>query len=406
MSSRQRYDFFAPEVQRDPHSLLRRLRTEDPVHWSPQFHSWMLTRYVDVLAATRERRLIAPPATGWLDRLPEPLRARFQPARESLRLWAGLCGEQEHLDFQRPLKKYFTPAQVDRLRPRVQHFTDELLQTARLPGELEVVEELAHPLSASVIGEMLGLPGEDRPLLMRWAADLHSFFHYAQLERMERGQRSLLEMQEYLRPLVAERRRAPREDLLSVLVSQPEGFFVREPEAIVANCVTLLFAGHQTTSDFLSRGLLLLLEHPEQTALLRDKPELMPSAIEELLRHVSPTAAMSRVSREPLELAGRRFSAGESFLLVFKSANHDPEVFAEPERLDIARQPNRHLALGMGAFSCLGAALARLEAEVCFRTLLRRMPDLRPAFETPDWIPSPPLNRTLRSLRVKGTPRP
>ncbi len=394
------YDFFAPAAVWDPHALLRRVRAENPVYWSRQFNGWVLTRYEDVLAAARERRLHAPPGTGWLDRLPAALKPRFQPARDALRLWAGLSGEQDHLDFQRALKKYFTPAQVEGLRPRVQRFIDELLDAAQARGGLEVVEELARPLSARVICELLGLPAEARELLLRWSTDLHSFFQHADLERLERGQRSLLEMQDYMRPFVAERRRAPREDLVSVLVSQAEGFFVREPEAIVANCVTLLFSGHETTSHLIARGLLLLLEHPEQLALLRDRPELMPSAVEEMLRHDGPTVAMIRVSREPLELAGKRFSAGESFVLLYKSANRDPEVFPEPDHFDITRQPNRHLAFGMGAFSCLGAALTRLEADSCLRTLLHRMPRLRLASAAPEWIPMPPLSKRLRSLRV------
>lgn len=405
MSSADTYDFFAPEAVWNADAFLHRVRTENPVYWSPQLHSWVLTRYADVLAATRERRLVAPPATGWLERLPSELKPRLQPALDALRLWVGLSGEQDHLDFQRALKKYFTPTRVDRLRPSVQHFTDGLLEAARTPGALEVVGELARPLSASVIGELLGFPVEDRALLLRWSTDILGFFQHADLETLERGQRSLLEMQDYMRPLVEERRRAPREDLVSVLVSQQEGFFAREPEAVVSNCGMLLFSGHETTSHLISRGLLLLLEHPEQWALLRDRPELLPSAIEEMLRYAGPSAAMFRVSREPLELAGRRFSAGESFVLVYKAANRDPEVFAEPDRFDITRQPNRHLGFGMGAYACLGAALTRMETEVCLRTLLHHLPSLHPAFETPDWKPLPPLGRTLRSLRVAAPAR-
>ncbi|QSQ19094.1 cytochrome P450 [Pyxidicoccus parkwayensis] len=404
MSSELTYDFFAPEAVWSADSLLHRVRTASPVYWSPQFNGWVLTRYADVLAASKERRLVSPPGTGWLDRLPSQLQPLFQPARDALRLWAGLGGEQDHLDFQRALKKYFTPAQVERLRPRVQHFTDALLDAARTAGELEVVEELARPLSASVIGELLGLPVEDRALLLRWSTDIQSFFQHANLESLYRGQRSLLEMQDYMRPRVEERRRAPREDLVSVMASQESGFFAREPEAVVANCVTLLFSGHETTSRLISSGLLLLMEHPEQQALLRNRPELMPSAIEEMLRYAGPTVAMIRVSREPVELAGRRFSAGETFVLLYKAANRDPEVFTEPDRFDITRQPNRHLAFGMGPFACLGSALSRMEAEVCFQTLLRRLKDFRPRFDSPDWKPLPPLSRTLRSLRVELPP--
>ncbi|WP_309897014.1 cytochrome P450 [Archangium sp.] len=394
------YDFFAPEVVGDPHSLLRRLRTENPVYWSPQLHGWVLTRYADVLAATREARLAAPPTTGWLDRLPEEVKQQFQPARASLRLWAGLCGEQEHLDFQAALKKFFTPSTLERLRPGVQRLTDELIDAAWEGGGLEVVEGLARPLTARVIGELLGLPTETREPLSRWAADLRCFFQSADLEELHRGQRSLLELQECVRPVIAARRHEPREDLISALASRTEGFFAQEPEAVVANCALLLFAGHETTSHLISSGLRLLLSHPEQLALLRDKPELMPSAIEEMLRYEGASDAMARYSTAPLELGGHQFDAGQLFVLVYKAANHDPEVFAQPERFDITRQPNRHLAFGMGSYYCLGAALARLEAQVCLRTLLRRAPRLRPASEPPEWTPLPPLGRRLRSLPV------
>ncbi|MFL5344020.1 MAG: cytochrome P450 [Hyalangium sp.] len=393
-------DFFSPEVLRDPHAFLRRVRAEHPICWSPQFHGWVLTRYADVLAATKDERLVAVSAASWLQRLPGELKQQFEPASRCLRWWAGLMSEQDHLDFQSALKKYFNPAKVEELRPRVQQFTHELLDAAQERGSLEVVDELARPLPANVIGELLGMPPEDRALLQRWSADILSFFQQVELEGLKRGQRSLLEMQEYLRPLIAERRREPRGDLISVLVSQKEGLFAREPEAIVANCAMLLFAGHETTSHLISSGLLLLLQHPEQLALLRDKPELMPSAIEEMLRYDGASDAMVRVSKAPLELGGQRFSAGETFVLVYKAANFDPEVYPSPERFDITRRPNRHLAFGMGSYYCLGAALARLEGQICIRMILERLPGLRPAFQTPDWRPLPPLGRRLRSLHV------
>ncbi|MFY0572134.1 cytochrome P450 [Archangium lansingense] len=400
MSSAETYDFFAPSVVKDPHAFLRRLRTEHPIYWSPQFRGWVLTRYADALAAGRDERLSSPPGTGWWDGLPAQAKQQLQPARDSIRLWAGLSSEQDHQDFQGALKKYFTPTRLEELRPSVQRFTDELLDAAQAQGELEVVEGLARPLPARVIGELLGIPPEDHPLLLRWSSDLLSFFQQVNLEGLHRGQRSLLEMREYLRPLIAERRRAPREDLISALVSRNEGFLAREPEAIVANCTLLLFAGHETTSHLLSSGLHLLLEHPEQLTLLRDKPELMASAIEEMLRYDGASDAMVRVSREPLELGGRRFFTGELFVLVYKAANHDPQAFPEPERFDITRRPNRHLALGTGNYYCLGAALARLQGQICFQTLLERIPRLRPAPAAPEWRPLPPLGRRLRSLHV------
>ncbi|WNG39645.1 cytochrome P450 [Archangium violaceum] len=394
------YNFFSPEVPANPHPLLHRLRANEPVYRSPQFNGWVLTRHEDIVAASKDRRLVAANMTGWLDQMSGEEKRELKPVRDAIRLWVGHTNEQDHLRFQRVFKKYFTPATVEGLRPRVQELTDELLDTVQDRGEMEVVSQLSFPLPANVIAELLGVPTADRELLLRWSADVVPLFRRSSIETLRQSQRSVLEMHDYMRPIIAARRREPRNDLISVMVAaQNEGLILNEEE-IVANCVLLLFAGHETTAHLISQGLMLLLEHPEQLNQLKANPELMPGAIEEMLRYNGPASAMMRTSIEPLELAGRQFDAGQLFVLVYMAGNRDPEVFADPDRFDITRKPNKHLAFGMGAYYCLGAALARMEVDVCFRTLLRRMPNLRPAFTQPDLTLLPPLVARLRTLRV------
>jgi cytochrome P450 len=288
---------------------------------------------------------------------------------------------------------------VDRLRPRVRAFTHELLDAVADRGTMDVVRDLAYPLPANVIAELLGMPVGDREQLQAWSRDILPIFAHGDVEQLRQAQRSMLEMHDYLRGIAAERRRAPREDVLSMFVAAEAEGLVTEDEA-VANCVLLLFAGHETTANLIANGLVLLFEHPDQLALLRADPELMPSAVEEMLRCDGPAGVIGRVPTEPVELAGHTVAAGEHIYLALMAANRDPEVFPDPDAFTITRRRNRHLSFGMGTYYCLGAALARMETDECLRILLERCPDLRPAYESPDRLPSLPLGHRLASLQV------
>jgi cytochrome P450 len=304
----------------------------------------------------------------------------------------------DHVRFQQLLKRYFTPGTVNALRPQVRQITNELLDAVAGNGGMDVVTDLAYPLPANVIANMLGMPATDRELLQAWSRDIRAIFAVADIDALRPCQRSVLEMQDYLRPLVAQRRDHPREDILSMFAAAEKEGVVTEDE-IVANCVLLVFAGHETTAGLIANGLLLLFEHPDEFARLRADPALTPSAVEEMLRCGGPAGTIVRVSSEPVQLAGHAFPAQTRFFLAMLAGNRDPEVFLEPDRFDITRPANRHTAFGLGAFYCLGAALARMETDECLRILLARFPGIRPAFDKPD-RESNPLNRHLRSLPV------
>jgi cytochrome P450 len=394
------YDLFTPEALSDPMSVLRRMREEGRVGWSPQLQAYVLTRHADIVAALKDRRLATGNLARGFDRLSPAEQEELRPVRDCIRLWMGHSDPADHVRMQQLLKRYFTPATIDTLRPQVRQITHELLDAVAPAGRMEVVADLAYPLPANVIANMLGMPSGDRERLQAWSSDITAVFQLADVAALRRCQRSVLEMQEYLRPLVEQRRSRPTDDVLSVFVEAERDGTVSEEE-IVANCVLLLFAGHETTAGLIANGLALLLEHPDQLALLRRRPELTPSAVEEMLRYDGPAGALMRVSAQPVELAGHSFPAHTQFHLAMLAGNRDPEVFADPEVFDITRTANRHTAFGLGAFYCLGAALARMEADECFRILLDRFPGIRPAYQTLDRESGSPLGRRLRSLHVE-----
>ncbi len=394
------YDLFTPEAMSDPMALLRQMRAESPVGWSPQLHAYVLTRHADIVAALKDRRLANANLTRGYDRLSPQEQEELAPLRESIRLWMGHTDPADHVRMQQLLKRYFTPATVDALRPQVRQITHELLDAVAPAGRMEVVSELAYPLPANVIANMLGMPTADRPRLQAWSRDIAAVFQIADIEALRRARNSTVEMQEYLRPLIEQRRAHPGDDIITVLVEAERDGTV-SAEEIAPNCVLLLFAGHETTAGLIANGLALLLAHPDQLALLRSRPELTPSAVEEMLRYDGPASAVMRVSEQPVEIGGHSFPAHTQFHLAMLAGNRDPDVFPDPERFDITRTGARHTAFGLGAFYCLGAALARMEADECFRILLDRFPGIRPAYDSLDREMTSPLGQRLRSLPVE-----
>jgi cytochrome P450 len=375
------------------------MRAEDPVHWSTQLNAWVLTRYADIVEALKDPRLTAARMVGQLDRLPDEQRRQVEPLRSSIAMWMGHTNPTDHVRMQRVIKRYFTPNTVEALRPQAQEITDELIDGFAARGECEIVSELARPLPARVIAGMLGVPPEDRDLLPSWSRDISAVFRPLDLPSVLHSQQSILEMSEYLRPLVAARRRHPQDDLISMLVAAQEQGSIHSEDEILANCVLLLFAGHETTVGLVSKGLHLLLTHPDQLELLLAKPELLPSAIEEMLRYDGPAAATTRLAEAPVELAGKSIEAHQLLFIVLAAGNHDPAQCPDPDRFDIARGA-RHLAFGQGTFYCLGAALARMEAQVCFSTMFGRMRDLRPHPAGASWERQTLFSRALTALPV------
>jgi pimeloyl-[acyl-carrier protein] synthase len=384
---------FLPEVHEDPYPLYHRLRAEDPVHRSP-LGFWVLTRHADVLAVLRDPRMSRDPRRS----------ERVAQLRASAEVDELLAAEEaapsmlfvdppDHTRLRTLVNKAFTPAAVERLRPRVEELVAGLLDEAAGTGAMDVVEGLAYPLPVTVICELFGVPEADRDRFRAWSRGLvHLLDPLVASDALERALRARQALRGYLGGLIAERRAHPAGDLLTALIAaEDQGHQLTEAE-LVSMCVLLLVAGHETTVNLIANGMLALLRDPEARARLQADPALARGAVEELLRYDSPVQFTSRHALEDLDVGGRRVRAGETVVAVLGAANRDPAQFPDPDRLDLARAPNRHLAFGGGIHFCLGAPLARMEAAVAIPAMLARLPGLALG-------PAPPVRRDTVTLR-------
>jgi pimeloyl-[acyl-carrier protein] synthase len=386
----------APEFVADPYPTYQRLRTEDPVHESP-LGFWVLTRYDDVVATLRDPRFAKEPMiTAVAARLGIP------PATIGLSMLDR--DPPDHTRLRGLASKAFTPRVVETLRPRVQEIVDGLLDRVEGAGGMDLIEEFAYPIPVNVICEMLGVPVEDHEQFKGWSLDLarglDSILLGPESEIAKRSGRAREGLTEYMRGLIAARRAKPRADLLSALIAAEEaGDKLSEPE-LVATCILLLVAGHETTVNLIGNGMLALLRHPEQLALLRARPELIVTAVEELLRYDGPVQRTARTPTEDVTIADRLIAKGDIVMPFIGAADRDPAHFRDPERLEITRTENRHIAFGWGIHFCLGAPLARVEGQIAINTLVKRLPKLALATDQPEFRHSLTL-RGLTALPVR-----
>lgn len=369
------YHLLNPEVLANPYPLHHRLRSEDPVHWDPFLHAWVVTRYADVVTVLQHFSANRTPT-------PEQLTAlglsTFAPLAEVLVRQMLFLDPPAHGRLRALAAKAFTPSRVETLRLHIQDITDSLLDAVRAKGHMDVIAALAYPLPAIVTAEMLGLPTTDWQQLTAWSADfaeaLGNFQHNP--DHAPRVLHSLTEMTAYFRSAIQEHRGHPRDDLISALLTAEEGGDCLSEEEVVANSIMLMTGGQETTTNLIGNGLLTLLRHSDQLAKLRADLSLIPSAIEELLRYESPIQYTSRLAPHDVQMGGKTIRKRQAVIAVIGAANRDPERFPDPDRLDICRQDNRHLAFAWAAHFCFGAPLARLEGQIAFETVLRRMPSL------------------------------
>jgi pimeloyl-[acyl-carrier protein] synthase len=366
----------------NPYPTYHRLRAEAPVLRDPARGDWIVTGFAEVVAALGDARLSAETKSKSI--VCADMMLFLDPPR--------------HTRLRGLVNRAFTPRVVKGLRPRVEALVADLLAPARERGELDVIADLGEPLPGIVIAELLGVPAADRPQFKRWSDDtVRAIGGQATPEVAAQAQGSMLAMWEYLRAAAADRRARPANDLLSGLVAaEAEGDRLSENE-LLATCILLMFGGNETTTNLIGNGVLALLRHPEQWERLRAEPDLIQSAVEELVRYDSPIQRTVRVAREDLELGDARIGRGERISLMIGAANRDPAAFPNPDRLDVGRGERRHLAFGLGPHFCLGSSLARLEGQVAIAAVVAQFPGLRLLTEAPEWKPN--LNfRGLRSL--------
>jgi cytochrome P450 len=392
------YQLLDPAVLADPYPLYRRLREHDPVHWDTFLHAWVVTSYAGSVTVLRDFSADRTPA-------PEQVKAlglaSLEPIAQVMAKQMLFMDAPTHTRLRKLCSTAFTPRRVDAMRSHIQDITERLLDDVVARGRMDVIADFANPLPAIVTAELLGVPTSDHEQLKSWSADfaemLGNFQHNP--DRAGRVLRSLQDMTAYFRAAIREQERNPRDGLIhSLMTAEVDGARLTEEE-VIANTIVTMVGGQETTTNLIGNGLLTLLKNPEQLALLRDNPSIIETAVEELLRYESPSQHTARLAPDDVMLGGKLIRKRDAVMAVMAAANRDPERFPEPDRLDLTRKDNRHLAFGWAAHFCFGAPLARMEGQIAFATLLRRLPDLKLEPARLEWRENLGL-RGLKSLPV------
>jgi hypothetical protein len=391
-------DNFFATIQ-NPYPSYDYLREHEPVRWNSMFNCWMLVKYDDVHLAFQDHHRFS--SDIW-STVPDMLAGEeeIEAVRQIVPFLAyNLQGMDPpgHTRQRSLMAKTFTPRMLESFKPTVQKLVDEMIDAKLAEGKMDLVEDLAYPLPSNVILELLSIPKEGRPYIKASADAINEFvasLFFRTPGTWTRLAEVFQNVRDYLKSLIDERRKNPGDDLLSKMVMAEEnGDMLNEDEIIIATNF-LLFAGHETTANLIATGTMYLLQNPDQLEQLKADSAKMPQAVEELLRYVSPVHTLSRRAKEDLEIRGTQIKEGQSVYLLVGAANRDEEKFPDAANLDINRNLTRTLGFGYGIHYCIGAALARLEAGVAFETILRRLPNLKMAVDTPEFR----LNYSLRGL--------
>jgi pimeloyl-[acyl-carrier protein] synthase len=379
------YRLYNPAVLADPYPLYGLLRSEDPVHWDPFLHAWVVTRYADVVTALQSYSAKCAPAP---QRMESMGLSSLDRIGQIMVLQHLFMDPPDHTRLRAICSQAFTPHRVERLRGRIQEVVNSLLEPHLSLGRIELMEDLANPLPAIVSAGILGLPASDHKQLKAWSADfaevLGNFQHNP--DHSPRMSRSLDETTAYFREAIHRERDRPANDsMISVMVhAEMDGHHLTD-EVIIANCILLMVGAQETTPNLIGNGMLSLLRNPGELKKLQSDLSLLPSAIEEMLRYEAPSQHTTRIPQQDVRLGDKDIPSGQSVIAVIGAANRDPERFPDPDRFDIARKDNKHLAFGAGPHFCFGAPLGRMEANIAFSTLLERISEFSLASDRFTW---------------------
>jgi cytochrome P450 len=379
-----------PAVVADPFPLYRRLQDEDPAHWSRQLKSWVLTRYDDVKRVCLDLRMSSDRLRPFFAALPSPEAARMTELIRFLTLWMVFRDPPEHTRLRRLASRVFHVRSMQALRPNVERLTAWLLERIGERERFDFIGEFAGPLPALVIMDMLGVPRDELERMKRLSDEMALFIGSARETpaKYQRAEAATHEMADLFRALISARRAEPRHDLLSELVHLEDQGDRLSDDELVATCVLLLFAGHETTTHHITNGLAALLRFPAELETLRRNPALAPAAVEELLRYDGPIGAQVRIVQQPQAFHGREFKTGDRVFLMMNAANRDSRAYEQPDCVDLGRHGVPHLSFGFGAHICLGFPLARLEGQVALPAVLAHWQHIDAPEEPMEWIDS------------------
>lgn len=366
------------EFINNPYPTFERFRNEAPVFWSDKGKYWIVSKYADIQSILRdlhyEKGLQNTNAINPIVKMLPPIKE----AIKSRSTWMLNQNPPDHTRLRSLVNRAFTPTMVNSMREHIQDIANRLLDDVEKKGEMDIVQDFAFPLPVTVIAEMLGVPAQDRDIIKGYSTRLTNGLEPGfDIGRITRANKAVQEFEDYLRPLVEARRKKGENDLISALVRAEEEGQKLSMDELLGNCVLMLVAGHETTVNLIGNAVLALLNNPDQMELLKSKPDLIVTAVNEFLRYESPVQSVRRMAAQELELHGHKIKEGDMLLLLLGAANRDPDHYANADKLDITRADNRHLAFGTGIHHCLGSSLAEVEGQIAVGTLLRRFPNLK-----------------------------
>jgi cytochrome P450 len=395
---------FNDEILQNPYPTYARMHEEGPLHYvdvGSKWAVWAIFNHAECSAIAKDPRLSAKRAQQMLLPLPFSSHAEFSELARMLGLWLIFMDPPEHTRLRKLMNKGFSPAAIEGLRPQVEAIVNQMLGSLRRGSDIDLMREFANPMPVRIISAMLGVPQELHETFVNWSRAIAIFRGSPDrtVEQARAAQDALIQMTDFFRKTVAERRRNKGNDLISLLIDIEEDGEVLTEEELYAQCIALLFAGHETTRNLIGNGMYTLLQHPEETTELREKPEIIRTAVEEILRYESPVQFTARVLKEEIEVCGQRIPPKWSILCMLGAANRDPKQFKEPNQLNLKRLNNQHLAFSAGPHFCIGSQLARLEGQIAILKLVQRFPEMRLTGPRPEWAATFGF-RGLKSLPV------
>jgi cytochrome P450 len=391
-ASPERKILFTDEFVQNPYPEYHRLLEEGPLHFldvGGGWGVWAVFSHADCSAVAKDPRFSVKRTSGMLFTLPAERQGEFQELVRMLGLWMIFIDPPEHTRMRKLMNKGFSQAAMEALRPQVEKIVDKVLESLNDVAQADLVKELAYPMPVRVISELLGVPETMHDSFLRWSVAIAEFNGSPErtMAQAQNAQNAVIALSEFFRGAVAERRRNQGNDLISLLIDIREEGEALTEEELYAQCVMMLFAGHETTRNLIASGIYSLLREPEKMSELRQDPTLIRSAVEEFLRFESPIQYTARVTREPIELCGVRIPKRQTILCMLGAANRDPKQFKDPDSLNLSRLNNQHLAFSAGPHFCIGAQLARLEGQVAILRTVQRFPKMRLA-DLPQWEPN------------------